>query len=130
MSRRQPTPVNIRNFSVKCGRCGAYPDLAVYEPAEEVNTYRFECDVSTHGDPCPQIILEIPTELDEFANRDPKWGGGKVHAGADGAETDGAEAEEAGAEGTETEPGAEPAPSEEAASEPASSGGLLRVLSD
>ena len=112
MSRRQPTPVNIRNFSVKCGNCDAYPVLAAYEPGDEHNLYRFECDeLEQAKEGCVPILLEIPVELDEFGNRDPNWHGGKKHAGADGA------AEEAAPE------------TEEAPAEAAPSGGLLPVVS-
>ncbi|MEM1176736.1 MAG: hypothetical protein AAGM22_00200 [Acidobacteriota bacterium] len=127
MSRRHPTPVNIRNFSVKCGKCGEYPALAVYEPGDEINTYKFECDEPTHGgDACPQILLEIPTDLDEFANRDPKWRGGKKHAGAE------ARAEEAGSQDAEAGEATVHEATPEAASEAPSSraGGLLPVLTE
>ncbi|MEM8993849.1 MAG: hypothetical protein AAGF23_03545 [Acidobacteriota bacterium] len=134
MSRRHPTPVNIRNFSVKCGRCGEYPALAAYEPGDEVNTYRFECDEPDDGGtaPCSQILLEIPTDLDEFANRDPKWGGGKVHAGADAraeeagepARSEAAPSDEGTADAAEAPAGGEASPSE-----PRSTG-LLPVLPD
>lgn len=101
---REPTPVNIRNFSVKCGRCGGYPVLAAFEPGEEHNTYRFECDELERGEAdCAAILLEIPLELDEFGNRDPDWHGGKKHAGAD-------------------------APAEEAEPAEAASGALLPVV--
>lgn len=85
MARRQPTPVNVRNFSVKCGRCGQYQVLATFEAGEEWNTYTYECDWPPCDDDVAgsRTLLEIPTDLDEFANRDPNWGGGKKHAGAD-----------------------------------------------
>ena len=68
MGRRKPTPVNIRNFSVRCGQCDKYPVLASYEPSEEHNVYRFECDEVPD---CQPIFLEIPIELDE--NRLAVW---------------------------------------------------------
>ena len=82
---RRHTPVNIRNFSVKCGRCDQYQVLARYEPGEEHNIYVYECewppcDVDIEGS---RTLIEVPADLDEFANRDPSWGGGKKHAGAD-----------------------------------------------
>jgi len=120
---RKPTPVNIRNFSVKCGRCGGYPALSHYEPSEEHNLYRFECDdPGEGGEACPPILLEIPIDLDEFGNRDPNWGGGKKHAGPD------ARAEEA-AEETASDIFAEDSEAPET-SEASTSGGLLPVVSD
>ncbi|MEM8932485.1 MAG: hypothetical protein AAGE94_14985 [Acidobacteriota bacterium] len=85
--RRGPTPVNIRNFSVKCGRCDQYQVIVAFEPAEdgEHNRYIYECD----WPPCDEdreasrTVLEVPIDLDEFANRDPNWRGGKIHAGAE-----------------------------------------------
>ena len=81
---RLPTPVNIRNFSVKCGRCDTYQTLLRFEPQEEWNLYVYECEQDTGCDPeLSRTVLEIPVELDEFANRDPNWRGGRRHAGAE-----------------------------------------------
>ena len=84
--RRGPTPVNIRNFSVKCGRCEQYQVIVAFERADdEHNRYTYECD----WPPCDEdrslsrTILEVPIDLDEFANRDPNWRGGRIHAGAE-----------------------------------------------
>lgn len=96
--------INIRNLSVKCGRCGQYQVLAAFAPLdEEWNVYTFECD----WPPCDedreasQTLVEVPVDLDEFANRDPKWGGGKKHAGAQKrAESDGAQDESESSDGS------------------------------
>ena len=80
------SPVNIRNFSVKCAYCGTYQVIVQFRQVDEDwNEYVYECDEP----PCSaeversRTILEIPTALDEYASRDPTWHGGKVHAGAD-----------------------------------------------
>ena len=81
--RRGPTPVNIRNFSVKCGRCETYQTLCRFEAGDEWNTYVYECE-DTECDPeASRTVLEVPVDLDEFANRDPTWRGGRRHAGAE-----------------------------------------------
>lgn len=79
------SPVNVRNFSVKCGRCGSYQVLVDFRRLDaEWNAYVYECD----EEPCvseehrSRTILEIPADLDEYARRDPSWHGGKKHAGA------------------------------------------------
>ncbi|MEM6793189.1 MAG: hypothetical protein AAF725_04370 [Acidobacteriota bacterium] len=85
---RKPTPVNIRNFSVKCGRCGEYQVLVSYEPSGDWNVYHYECE----WPPCNEeehrarTVLEVPGDLDEFAARDQEWRGGRVHAGAEAGE--------------------------------------------
>ncbi|MEM1205381.1 MAG: hypothetical protein AAGN66_19285 [Acidobacteriota bacterium] len=83
--------INIRNLSVKCGRCGQYQVLTSYQPDQPDdhgdlwNIYTYECDWPPCEDDVAvsRTLLEIPADLDEFARRDPKWHGGKVHAGAD-----------------------------------------------
>ena len=85
--RQGPTPVNIRNFSIKCGYCGEYQTIITFRRIDEDwNEYTYVCD----SDLCRQetdrskTLLEIPSDLDEYARRDPGWHGGKKHAGADG----------------------------------------------
>lgn len=78
-----PTPVNIRNFSVKCGHCNTYQTLVHFEAQEEWNTYTYECEDTQCDREVTRTLLEIPVDLDEFANRDPTWRGGKKHAGAE-----------------------------------------------
>lgn len=79
------SPVNIRNFSVKCGSCGNYQVIVGFRQVDEDwNEYVYECDEP----PCSgdversRTVLEIPSALDEYASRDPNWHGGEVHAGA------------------------------------------------
>ncbi|MDA8020201.1 MAG: hypothetical protein MPN21_22415 [Thermoanaerobaculia bacterium] len=79
------SPVDIRNFSVKCAYCGSYQVIVRFRNLDEDwNEYTYECDQP----PCSaevertRTVLEIPTALDVFARRDPTWHGGKVHAGA------------------------------------------------
>lgn len=83
---RGPSLINIRNLSVRCGRCQQYQVLVGFAQLdEEWNLYTYECD----SEPCasdPAItrtLLEVPADLDEFARRNPSWHGGKKHAGAD-----------------------------------------------
>ena len=78
------SPVNIRNFSVKCGYCGNYQVIVGFRQIDdEWNEYVYECDQP----PCmgdierSRTVLEIPSALDEYARRDPTWHGGEVHAG-------------------------------------------------
>lgn len=84
-ARRGPTPVNIRNFSVRCGRCNQYMVVVGFGHLDENwNLYTYECD----GEPCSvdpsltRTFIEVPADLDEFANRDPAWRGGKKWGGA------------------------------------------------
>ncbi|MEM9554793.1 MAG: hypothetical protein AAGC60_11075 [Acidobacteriota bacterium] len=77
--------MNIRNFSVKCGRCGEYQTIVAFRALDDAwNEYVYECESPPcSGDPSlSRTLLEVPAELDEFARRDPSWHGGEVHAGA------------------------------------------------
>lgn len=80
------SPINIRNLSVKCGRCGQYQVLAAFRQVdEEWNQYVYECEwPPCDDDPAAsRTLVEVPSDLDEFARRDPGWHGGRVHAGAE-----------------------------------------------
>ena len=77
-----PSTINIRNISIKCGRCETYQTLCGYTPRQDWNVYTYECENETCDSAVTRTYLEVPADLDEFANRDPDWHGGKVHAGA------------------------------------------------
>ena len=75
--------INIRDISIKCGRCNAYQTLAKFERRGEWNVYTYECEDGGACDPAAtRTLIEVPVALDEFANRDPNWRGGKRHAGS------------------------------------------------
>lgn len=83
---RPPSMINVRNLSVKCGHCGEYQVLTSFAPIDEDwNLYTYECDwPPCNDDPSrSRTLLEVPSDLDEFARRDPGWRGGKKHAGAE-----------------------------------------------
>ena len=75
--------INIRNLSIKCGNCGTYQTLSTYERKGEWNVYSYECENEVCDPEVTRTLVEVPVSLDEFANRDPEWRGGKIHAGAD-----------------------------------------------
>ena len=77
------SPVNIRNISIKCGNCNTYQTLASYSRREEWNVYTFECENEICDPAVTRTLVEVPQELDEFANRDPQWRGGKKWGGAE-----------------------------------------------
>ena len=78
--------INIRNLSIRCGRCNTYQTLAHFERRGDWNVYSYECDNGTCDPAMTRTYLEVPVALDEFANRDPNWRGGKKHAGSENAE--------------------------------------------
>ena len=71
----QPT-VNIRDLSIKCGRCGTYQTLVGFEPGDGYHAYVYECENGI----CPpgetRTVLEVPEALDLFHRRHPDCGGG------------------------------------------------------
>jgi hypothetical protein len=75
-------PINIRNLSIRCGRCNRYQTLAKFERRGEWNVYTYECEEGPCDPAATRTLVEVPAALDEFANRDPSWRGGKRHAGA------------------------------------------------
>jgi hypothetical protein len=74
--------INIRNLSVKCGRCDTYQTLAGFARRGEWNVYTYECDNGVCDPALTRTFLEVPRDLDEFARRDPGWHGGKPFGGA------------------------------------------------
>jgi len=78
-----PAMINIRNLSIKCGNCGTYQTLCGYERRQEWNVYTYECENDVCDPAVTRTLLEVPAELDQFANRDPGWKGGSRHGGAE-----------------------------------------------
>ena len=71
--------INIRNLSVKCGHCETYQTLSGFRPRDEWNVYTYECENDTCDPAMTKTLVEVPRELDEFAQRDPEWRGGGRH---------------------------------------------------
>ncbi len=79
-----PSPINIRNLSLKCGNCDTYQTLSHCRQRDEWNVYTYECENDVCDPAMTRTYLEVPADLDEFANRDPNWHGDRIHAGAGG----------------------------------------------
>lgn len=75
--------IHIRNLSIKCGNCETYQTLTAFSRREEWNVYTYECENDRCDPVVTRTLVEVPVELDEFANRDPNWRGGRIHAGAE-----------------------------------------------
>jgi len=67
--------IHIRNLSVRCGHCMNYQTLVAYRARDGWNVYVYECDAEHCDAEVSRTLLEIPAELDEFAQRDPECGG-------------------------------------------------------
>ncbi len=80
--------INIRNISIKCGRCDTYQTLTGYAQREGWNIYTYECENETCAPDETRTLVEVPADLDEFARRDPEWRGGGRH-GAEGSDSEG-----------------------------------------
>jgi hypothetical protein len=48
------------------------------------NVYTYECENDTCAPEVTRTLIEVHRDVDEFANRDPNWRGGRIHAGAEG----------------------------------------------
>ena len=79
----RPSTIHIRNLSIKCGNCDTYQTLCGFARREEWNVYTYECENDVCDPAVTRTYLEVPADLDEFANRDLDWHGGAVHAGAE-----------------------------------------------
>jgi hypothetical protein len=75
-------PINIRNISVKCGNCDTYQTLLGYARNGDWNVYTYECENDRCDPAVTRTLIEVPRALDSFAERDPNWRGGAIHAGA------------------------------------------------
>jgi len=69
--------LNIRDLSVKCGQCETYQTLVGFARRGEWNVYTYECENDRCAREVTRTLLEVPAEIDAFANRDPEWRGGK-----------------------------------------------------
>jgi hypothetical protein len=66
--------INIRDLSIRCGRCGTYQTLASYEPGDGYNIYTYECDNDACRPEQSRTLVEVPVVLDLFARRHPESG--------------------------------------------------------
>ena len=80
-------PIDLRNLSIKCGHCNTYQILCHYHRKDDWNVYTYECENDVCDPDITRTYLELPVVLDDFANRDPDWHGGAVHAGAHGGDS-------------------------------------------
>ena len=76
---QEPSTINIRNLSIKCGNCNTYQTLSAFSRRDEWNVYTYECENDTCDPAVTRTYLEVPADLDEFARRDPGWRGGGRH---------------------------------------------------
>jgi hypothetical protein len=67
--------INIRDLSIKCGRCGTYQTLCGFAKGDGVHVYTYECEDTGCEPTATRTLLEVPIELDMFAKRDPSWEG-------------------------------------------------------
>jgi hypothetical protein len=74
--------INIRNLSIKCGNCNSYQTLSSFARRDEWNVYTYECENDVCDPAVTRTLIEVPRDLDEFANRDPGWRGGAKWGGA------------------------------------------------
>ncbi len=64
--------VNIRDLSIRCGRCQSYQTLTTYEPGDGYNVYTYECENETCRPEATRTLVEVPVVLDLFARRHPE----------------------------------------------------------
>jgi len=69
--------INIRDISIKCGRCDSYQTLVGFSRREGWNVYTYECENQVCDPATTRTLVEVPSALDEFARRDPQWRGGE-----------------------------------------------------
>lgn len=67
--------INIRNLSIKCGHCDTYQTLSGFARTAEWNVYTYECENDICDPEVTRTLVEVPSELDAFARRDPTWKG-------------------------------------------------------
>ena len=68
--------INVRDLSVRCGRCLNFMTLSGYEPRAGWNAYTFECDAGSCDPSTSRTVIEVPAEIDEFARKHPDCAGG------------------------------------------------------
>ena len=62
--------INIRDISIRCGSCMNYQTLTAYSKRDAWNIYTYECDAHCEAAKGPTIV-EVPAEIDEFAQTHP-----------------------------------------------------------
>jgi hypothetical protein len=65
--------INVRNISVRCGHCLTYQTLSGFRRNGDWNVYIYECENDSCDPSVTRTLVEVPCDLDEFAQRDPQW---------------------------------------------------------
>lgn len=68
--------LDIRDLSVRCGRCMNYQTLSAYSRRDGWNVYTYACDEGTCDPEATRTLVEVPQAVDLFAQRHPDCGGG------------------------------------------------------
>jgi len=74
--------INIRDLSVRCGRCNTYQTLVAFEHGDGFNSYTYECENRTCAPEATRTIVEVPEVLDLFFQA-PSAGGRPDHGELD-----------------------------------------------
>ena len=75
MSEARGGMIQIRDLSIRCGQCMNFMTLSEYDAREGWNAYTFICESGC--DPAvARMVVEVPADLDLFAQKHPECGGG------------------------------------------------------
>lgn len=64
--------INIRDLSIRCGRCGVYQTLVAWHPGDGFHAYTYECEDTGCDPEASRTVLEIPEVLDLFHEPHPE----------------------------------------------------------
>ncbi len=64
--------INIRDLSIRCGRCNAYQTLVGFAPGDGYHVYTYECESGGCDPAATRTLLEVPEVLDLFYQRHPE----------------------------------------------------------
>lgn len=64
--------IDIRDLSIRCGRCDTYQTLTSWRPADGYNVYTYECENGACDPADTRTLLEVPVVLDLFYQAHPE----------------------------------------------------------
>lgn len=63
--------INIRDISIRCGRCNGYQTLTEFRRQHDWHVYTYQCENDVCEPELTRTLVEVPQSLDLFYQRHP-----------------------------------------------------------
>jgi hypothetical protein len=65
--------INIRDISIRCGRCNGYQTLTEFQRRNDWHVYTYQCENDICEPDQTRTLVEVPQSIDLFYRRHPDY---------------------------------------------------------